>query len=144
MIDITDGFTSISAGSDRIDDMAQVRSRASGDVCAPRSPTGARVVVEFRRDVSLAPESVVRVRYDFAGDGNLREGIGIAQPIRTVVRRARAVLYYYRLSYWIPASGLMPREPGCRRRDPGPPMASGTAADRANDDDCIARSAPFA
>lgn len=107
MIEITDGFTSISAGSDSIEGVAQRFARASGGACAPRSATGARVTVEFRREISLAPAQVVRVRYDFAGDGNVREGTGIAKPVRTDVRCGRAVLYYYRLSHWIAPAALM-------------------------------------
>jgi hypothetical protein len=95
MMEITEGFTSISAGSDNIEGSAR------------RSPTGARIVVEFRSDESLAAGQPVTVRYDFAGDGALREGMGIARPTRTVVRWGRAVQYHYRVSYWIAPSALM-------------------------------------
>ena len=108
MIEITDGFTSISAGADSIEGLAQSSSRVPGSARAPRSPTGARVTVEFRRTQSLPPAQVVTARYDFAADGNVRELTGIAKSIRTVVRQGRAVLYYYRLSHWIAASELMP------------------------------------
>ena len=96
MIEITDGFTSISAGSDSIE------AGAEG-----RSATGVRIVVEFRCEMPLAAGQPVTVRYDFAGDGNLREGTGIARPIRTVVRWGRTVQYHYRFSYWIAPSALM-------------------------------------
>ena len=95
MMEITEGFTSISAGSDNIEGSAR------------RSPTGARIVVEFRSGESLAAGQPVTVRYDFAGDGTLREGMGIARPTRTVVRWGRAVQYHYRVSYWIAPSALM-------------------------------------
>jgi hypothetical protein len=107
MIDITDGFTSISAGSDSIEGAAQDAPGAPGNRTTPRVPTGARVTVEFRRETSLAPEQLVRARYDFADDGNVREATGIAKPIRTVVRQGRAVLFYYRLSHWIAPTALM-------------------------------------
>jgi len=96
MIEITDGFTLISAGSDSIEDPA-----------GARSPTGVRMVVEFRRHESLAAGQWVTTRYDFAGDGNLREGMGIAKPIGTVVHWGRTVQYRYRLSYWIAPTALM-------------------------------------
>ena len=107
MIEITDGFTSISAGSDSIEGLAQDSWRDAGTASAPRFSTGARVTVEFRRETSLAPEQLVRAHYDFAGDGNVREVTGIAKPIRTVVRQRRTVLFYYRLSHWIAPSALM-------------------------------------
>ena len=107
MIEITDGFTSVSAGSDRIDDLAQGCSGLSGDAGAARPPTGARVVVEFSREMALAAGQRVTVRFCFAGDGTLREGIGVARPIRTVVRWGRSVRYHYRVSYWIAPAELM-------------------------------------
>lgn len=94
MIEINDGFTSISAGHDVIDGLSRVA-------------TGARVTVEFQREVPLAPAASVRVRYEFAGSGDWREYTGIPQPIRSVVRWGRAVVHYYRLSYWIAPSALM-------------------------------------
>ena len=106
MIEITDGFTHISAGSDSIEDVPE-DLHASSHSSRPRSPTGVRVVVEFSCKVSLAAGQSVTARYDFAGDGNLREGVGIAMPIRTDVRWGSAVLYHYRLSYWIAPSALM-------------------------------------
>jgi hypothetical protein len=53
------------------------------------------------------PAQLVRVRYDFAGDGTLREGSGIAEPIQTVVRWGCTVVYHYRMSYWVPPAELM-------------------------------------
>lgn len=117
MIEITDGFMSISAGSDSIE--------------GTRVPTGARITVEFRRATPLLPDQRVRVRYDFAGDGHLREGTGVAKPIRTVVRWGHAVFYDYRLSYWIAASALMSVEAGEARDSeplgtPGPSVRYGS------------------
>ena len=116
MIEITDGFTSISAGADRIENLEQAYALPSAAAAAPRRPTGARVTVEFSRTSSLSPTQVVTVRYDFAADGNVRELTGIPKAIRTVVQHGHAVRYHYRLSHWIAASALMmvPGEP--RRR----------------------------
>lgn len=105
MIEITNGFTSIDAGADSILD--QGSAFPPGGACAPRRPTGARVIVEFCRTSSLSATQAVTVRYDFAADGNVRAITGIPKPIRTVVRQGQAVLYYYRLSHWIAASELM-------------------------------------
>jgi hypothetical protein len=107
MIEISDGFTSISAGSDGIGNLEQAYSSPSAAARAPRRPTGARVTVEFSRTSSLSPRQAVTVRYDFTSDGNVRELIGIPKPIRTEVRHGRAVRYHYRLSHWIAASELM-------------------------------------
>lgn len=116
MLEITEGFTHISAGADRIENIAD----------GARAPTGVRVVVEFCRELSLTADQQVVVRYDFAGDGNLREGSGIARHIRTVVLWGRAVLYHYRLSYWIAPTALRATPPlpgaghGIRAADPSP------------------------
>ena len=100
MLEISDGFTSISAGSDRIENCALEASRE-------KAPTGARVTLEFRRERALAPAQWVRVRYDFAGNGTQRVGTGIAQQTQTIVRCGQAVVYHYRLSYWITQAALM-------------------------------------
>jgi hypothetical protein len=122
MIEITDGFTRISAGSDPI--QGPVKGKA-------RSPTGARVELEFCRELALAADQPVMVRYDFADDGKLREGIGSATPIRTVVRWGRTVLYHYRLSYWLAPCRLgvfVPDKARARLNPPLPEMASGIRA----------------
>ena len=106
MIEITDGFTSISAGADSIEVLERY-APPPGVAYAPRRPTGARVTVEFRRTSSLLPTQAVTVRYDFAADGNVRQLTGIPSHIRTVVRQGRAVVYHYRMSHWIAASALM-------------------------------------
>ncbi len=106
MIEITDGFTSISAGADSIEVLERY-APPPGVAYAPRRPTGARVTVEFRRTSSLLPTQAVTVRYDFAADGNVRQLTGIPRHIRTVVRQGRAVVYHSRMSHWIAASALM-------------------------------------
>ena len=104
MIEITEGFTSVGAGSESI---ATDYPGEPGIPVARRAPTGARVTAEFGRRSPLAPGELVRVRYDFAGDGGMREGVGIAIPTRPVVRCGRAVVFCYRVSYWIKASDIM-------------------------------------
>jgi len=107
MIEITDGFVRIGAGFDSIPELSEDPSCASAVSCPARSPTGARITVEFRREAALAPQERVRVRYDFAGDGKIRECVGIARPIGTDVRWGRTVRFYYRVSDWIVPSALM-------------------------------------
>lgn len=98
MIEIADGFTSISAGSDLISPPP-----ARG---APRT-TGARITVDFSREVALAPGQIVRARYDFADNGQLRTVVGPAMPTHAVARSRRAVVFHYRISHWIDAASLM-------------------------------------
>jgi len=116
MIEITDGFTSISTGADSIEVPEHAQAPPPGAGCAPRRPTGARVTVEFRRASSLSPMQAVTVRYDFAADGNVRQFTGVPKHTRTVVRQGRAVLYHYRLSHWIAASDVMDFSGVSRRR----------------------------
>ncbi len=120
MIEITDGFTRISAGADSIEDLGQASAPPSAATRASRRPTGARVTVEFYRTSSLSPTQAVTVRYDFAADGNVRELVGMPKPIRTIVRHGRAVYYYYRLSHWIAASALKDLSRAARGRRVAP------------------------
>lgn len=106
MIEISDGFTSISAGFDSIDDASVNPSHDVRSERLARPPTGARVTLDFRRQRALAPGQMVTVRYDFAGDGTLREGTGVAVAVQTLVRLGHAVLHHYRVSYWIPPAAL--------------------------------------
>jgi hypothetical protein len=115
MIEITNGFTSISAGADSIEVLEQACAPPPWVAYAPRRPTGARVTVEFRRTSSLSPTQAVTVRYDFAADGNVRQLTGIPEHIQTVVQRGRAVVYRYRMSHWIAASALMVYSGAARR-----------------------------
>ncbi len=69
MIEITDGFTSISAGADSIEDPMQTHAPLLDETRTPRRPTGARVTVEFYRTSSLSPTQAVTVRHGFAADG---------------------------------------------------------------------------
>ena len=105
MIAIDDGFTSISAGHDPIDLVGPVGSADA----VKRHATGARVTVEFRRDVPLGVGEPVKLRHEFAGGGDWREYTGIPSPTHTEVRWGRAVIHHYRLSYWLTAASLMDR-----------------------------------
>src|ERR1700741_3916976 len=107
MILITDGFTSISANADPIDELQSQR---------PRSATGARVTLEFSRDTALPPGQPVRVRYDFAGDGMAREVVATPLPTRTLTRWGHAAIFSYRLSHWIAPAALEQFAPNVRYR----------------------------
>jgi len=106
MIEITEVFTSITAG---VDPVGEPPWRGKGDSREPsrHPPTGARVTLEFSRDEALPPGQPVRVRYQFGGDQTMRETVGIAVPTHTTVRWGRAVVFHYRLSHWIAPGALM-------------------------------------
>jgi hypothetical protein len=115
MIEITNGFTSITAGADAIasppwTDAGETRTPP------PRVPTGVRVTLEFNREAALPPDQPVRVRYQFGSDGGMREAVGIAKSTFVEVRWVRAVVYHYRLSHWIPADALAAAAPGNVRK----------------------------
>jgi hypothetical protein len=106
MIEITQGFTSICAGSDRV-----LPDKG------PRRPTGARVTVDFCRESALPTGQTVRAHYEFAGDGQVRTATGIATPTRVAVRWGQPVVFHYRLSHWIePAELMRPGESYVRQR----------------------------
>jgi len=87
------------------------RVTTSADTTGPRSgraSTGARVTLDFNRTRPLSSGQVVRLRYDIAGDGNLRECAGVAWLTHTVVRPGHLVVFHYRLSHWITAAMLAP------------------------------------
>jgi hypothetical protein len=111
MIDITDGFTSITAGADAI---ASSPRADAGEVQnqSMRSPTGVRVTLKFGRSAALPPDQPVRVQYEFGDEGRLREAVGIATPTFVEARWVHAVVYHYRLSHWIAPGALMATVPG--------------------------------
>ena len=106
MIEITDGFTSITMRADAVTPSSWSMAGSSPSQRVPRAATGARVTVEFCRDTPLPEGQPVRVRYDFADDGSVREGTGMAQSTRRVVRWGASVVYHYRLSHWIAPAAL--------------------------------------
>ena len=118
MIEITQGFTSICAGSDRV---------LPG--MGLRRPTGARVTVDFCRESSLATGQTVRAHYEFAGDGQLRTAIGVATPTRVAARWGRPIVFHYRVSHWIEPAALM-RFTEDNVRGANVPVEAGTSGDR--------------
>ena len=109
VIAVTDGFTSIEVASDRFPHFD-----ANGYVAISREPlaesrpaTGARVTVEFSRRAPLPRDTDIRVRFDIAENGGLREILGIPQLTHITARQSNGALYHYRLSHWIPAPSVM-------------------------------------
>jgi len=134
MIEITDGFTLISAGADPIETRMDGIGRAAGHLSGTaRTATGVRVVLEFCHELSLPLDQPVTVRYDFAGDGKLREGRGIARPIRTAMSWGRIVRYHYRVSYWIAPSEVGDYVANKLRVRANPSLPAGGNAIRAGD-----------
>ena len=99
MIEITDGFTSISTDSDS----NQPPRTAEG-----RGPTGVRVTLAFCRETALASGEDVLARYELA-DAGLCTVIGTAKPTHTVVSQGKTAIYHYRMSHWIPNSNVRQR-----------------------------------
>jgi hypothetical protein len=106
MIEITEGFTSIATAADAVTPASWSMAGSSRSRRVTRAATGARVTVEFCRDTPLPEGKPVRVRYDFADDGSVREGTGMAQSTRSEVRWGKSVVYHYRLSHWIEPAAL--------------------------------------
>jgi hypothetical protein len=110
MVDVTDGVTSIEVSADNI----RLRVNGFAGTVPPerllehRPETGARVTVEFSRSAPVPPNCHVRVYYDIAENGGLREIVGIAQLTHTTARRGcPGRSYYYRMSDWIAAPSVM-------------------------------------
>ena len=123
MIDVTDGVTSIEVTPDSIP--FRVNGFASTTLqerlAERRHATGARVTVEFARSAPFSPNSDVRVYYDIAENGELREILGVPQLTHTTARQGRLdPSYHYRLSHWIAAPSVM--------RVISPPYTAGIAA----------------
>ncbi len=110
MVDVTDGVTSIEVSPDEI----PLRKNEFGSA-APQArlsahchATGARVTVEFTRSAPVPPNSPVRVYYDIAENGGLREIVGIPQLTHTTALQSLpGRSYHYRLSHWIAAPSVM-------------------------------------
>jgi hypothetical protein len=106
MIEITEGFTSITAGADAV--AALWPDMGGSQTHCRRAPTGVRVTLEFSRAAALPSDEPVRALYDFGDGGAPREVVGIANPTHVEVRWGRAVVYHYRLSHWIAPGELAP------------------------------------
>jgi hypothetical protein len=109
MIDVSDGFTSIEVTANWFPNFnatgyVPMRSKHARH---QRASTGARVTVMFTRRAPLAPNTDVRVRYDIAENGDLREIVGIPRFTHTNAGYGERPAYHYRLSHWIPALSVM-------------------------------------
>ena len=110
MIEVTDGVTSIEVSPEAILFMTQGSAGILPQerLSHHRHATGARVTVEFSRPAPVPPNSPLRVYYDIAENGGLREIVGIPQLTHTTACQVGpGRLYHYRLSYWIAASSVM-------------------------------------
>jgi hypothetical protein len=72
-----------------------------------RTSTGARVTVEWSWSSPLPPNADMRVHYDIASNGGLREIVGIPQLTHITARHDESASFHYRLSHWIPALSIM-------------------------------------
>ena len=108
VIAVTDGFTSIEVASDRFPhfDANNYVAISREPLAESRPTTGARMTVEFSRRAPLPRDTDIRVRFDIAENGGLREILGIPKLTHTTVRHA-VDAYHYRLSHWIPAPLVM-------------------------------------
>jgi hypothetical protein len=127
VIDVTDGVTSIEVSPDEIPFRLNGSAGISPQrrVSGYRPVTGARVTVEFSRVAPVPPNRHVRVYYDIAENGGLREIVGIPQITHTTACQGRpGRSYHYRLSHWIVAPSVMRFIP--------PQYAAGLTARRAS------------
>jgi hypothetical protein len=100
LIEIMDGFTEITLGTD-------VLASASRDpLTAARQPTGVRVTLNFQRRQPLPTDTLVNIRYDLAENGCEREARGVPRLIQTVMH-GENVFYQYRLAHWLPPHAVM-------------------------------------
>lgn len=109
MIDVGDGFTSIEVTANWFPNF-----NANGYVPMrreharqQRASTGARVTVTFSRRAPLPPNTDIRVRYDIADNGDVREVVGIPGFTHSSAEYGQRPAYHYRLSHWIPALSVM-------------------------------------
>ena len=110
MLDVTDGLTGIAVTPDDLclnrNGFDNAPSHERSSKC--RHPSGARVTVEFSTSTPLAPDGEVRLRYDFAENGRLREIVGTPGFTHTTTPQGQSgPTYHYRMSHWITASSLM-------------------------------------
>ena len=109
MIDVTEGLTSIEVAANKFPyfNVNGYVTTAQGLWAQRRKSTGARVTLAFSRRVALPPNTDIRVLYDIAQNGGLRELRGIARLTHTTTPQGGSVAYHYRLSQWIPAPAVM-------------------------------------
>jgi hypothetical protein len=106
MIEISERITRVITSSDPISPQRPKVAGRSQVANVARTPTGARVTLEFSRSVPLSPGQQVRVRYDFTGDGHFLDCIGIPQHTYFVARRGHLAVFHYRLSHWLTSAAL--------------------------------------
>lgn len=107
MIDVTEGLTSIEVAANKFPDfnLNGYLTTARGLWAKRSESTGARVTVAFSRREPLPPDTDIRVLYDIAQNGGVRQLCGTPQLTHTTARES--VAYHYRLSQWIPAPAVM-------------------------------------
>jgi hypothetical protein len=104
MIEISERITRATMSSDSLPRSWPLGAAQSQFAADGRPPTGTRVTLEFSRLAPLPPGEAVRVRYDFAGNGQLVDCVGVAQRTHVVARHGQLVAFHYRMSHWISGS----------------------------------------
>jgi hypothetical protein len=136
--EILDGFKSIEVAPDAVQfggDFGGVAAPGSGPRHNRRSPTGARVTIEFVRREKVAAGDAVHLVYDLAGNGGIRACHGTALLTHVTACADAAPVYHYRFAYWIPAAEVMRLE----RRVPNLPRSVRSRTDT----DAVRMQTPF-
>jgi len=126
VIVITDGVTRIEVNADEIPRQTPAPEQ--------RHATGARVTVAFARQTPIPSNREIRLLYDIADNGDLRDLAGVPLFTQTTTRQGLSgASYHYRMSHWIPAASVMqfvPRQwaPNLRRNGPWPAGALSAAS----------------
>lgn len=110
VIDVSEGFTSIEVAPDGVPyvDMDGYVSPTPRECSANRrNPTGARVTIAFSTRARLPQNTDIRVYFDIAENGGLREILCRPNLTHTTGRQNESASYHYRLSHWIPAPSVM-------------------------------------
>jgi hypothetical protein len=100
MLEVSAGISAITIAADALS--GQWRD----PLTSMRVPTGAQVKVSFQRRLQLPPHQPVRIRYDLAGNGSVREAHGVPRHEDTIMVGAD-VFYLYSLTYWVPPHAVM-------------------------------------
>jgi hypothetical protein len=109
VIHVTKGFTSIEVAPHGFSHFNVNRQGTTPPAHSEerRASTGARVTVEFSTHVPLPSATDIRVHYDFAENGEVREIVGVPKLTHTTAHRDDRPSYHYRLSHWILAEAVM-------------------------------------
>lgn len=100
MIDVSAGISAITISGDALS--GQWRD----PLTSKRVPTGAQVKVSFQRRMQLPSHEPVRIVYDLADNGSVREAHGVPRHENTIMMGAN-VFYLYSLTYWVPPHAVM-------------------------------------